>query len=62
MAKGALKAVRAVIIKEALPAARAAVTVLKRHGGKAAQDWTKEYWKERRKSGKSIEGSDRKSQ
>lgn len=62
MARGALNSIRTVIVREALPAARAAVTVMKRHGGKAAQDWTKEYWKERRKSNKSIEGSDRKNQ
>lgn len=55
MAKGAIKTLRETIVREAVPAARAAITVVKRHGGRAVQDWTREYGKERKKISKSLE-------
>lgn len=56
MAKGAINSVKEAVVREALPAARAAITVVKRHGGRAVQDWTKEYWKEQKKSKKALRG------
>ncbi|AHY46574.1 Hypothetical Protein RradSPS_1291 [Rubrobacter radiotolerans] len=57
MARGAIKTLRETIVREAVPAARAAVTVIKRHGGRAFQDWTREYGKERRKAARELGGS-----
>ena len=54
MARGAIKSVKETIVREAVPAAKAAVTVVKRHGGRMFQDWTKEYGKERKRATKSL--------
>ncbi|WP_119067770.1 hypothetical protein [Rubrobacter indicoceani] len=54
MAKGAIKIVRETVVREAVPAAKAMVTVVKRHGSRMFQDWTKEYGKERKKVTRNI--------
>lgn len=58
MARGAIRTLRETIVREAVSAAKAAVTVAKRHGSRMFQDWTKEYGKERKKATKSPKAPD----
>lgn len=55
MAKGAIRTVKETVVREAVPAAKAAVTVVKRHGSRMFQDWTREYGKERKKATKNLD-------